>query len=76
MKTKTAHYSYQNSLVQIYISTNFGSTFSFQKSPPDVFYQKGVLKNFTKFFVEHLRQLFLPFISVLSFLSVLNAGKS
>ena len=48
-KTKTAHYSYQNSLVRINISTDFGSMFPFQKQPPELFCKKGVLKNFAKF---------------------------
>ena len=46
------------------ISKSFINT---QKQPPEVFYKKGTLKNFTKFTVKHLCQsLFLNKIADLS----------
>ena len=36
------------------ISTLSKKTFSKQKQPPEVFYKKGVLRNFTKFIRKHL----------------------
>ena len=39
-----------------------------QKQPPEVFYKKGVLKNFAKFTGKHLYQS--PFINGSSFLHI------
>ena len=38
------------------ILTNVTTTTTVQKQPPEVFYEKGVLKNFTKFTEKHLCQ--------------------